>query len=446
MKVGGNLGHSKLKGAVAAEELLAAPERPDEEAMFHNIDPPNGFSVRNFQIQACKIATVSDIIVYGDDSTPMQEVKELAQIFSQAQVLWRDEVDPVGNESEEYNTFAVTEPFAKLEAQHRDIVAVDSDGNLTGNVLDFLSQERAEMCSLSKASEIAPNVWLGPTPDPSLYAGQAVTSGDVEFDVLVEAGDSAMMPSSSTLSELESCILRDERGNTCVQLEFPSSGSFPEPEEARQNELDIFGLIEFCQWLYRMANPGKRDERGAKTRRPRKILIHCTDGYTETTLLGLAYYMFADGLPAHEAWIRLHMEKKRNFFAYSNDKAFLELAQPYILSESPRAHKLSKIPQAPSWMHQMDGSLPSRVLPYLYLGNLNHAQNPALLRRLGITRILSVGEQIRWSDEFVDAWGEDNLLYIDNMQDNGVHALTSEFDRCLKFIGEFFLFLASCVL
>ncbi|KAI9662703.1 MAG: tyrosine/serine/threonine protein phosphatase pps1 [Alyxoria varia] len=434
VKVGGNLSHSKLKGAVAPEELLAAPDRPDEDPMFHDIDPRHGFSVRNFQIQACKLATVSDIIVYGDDSTPLQDVKELAQIFSQAQVLWRDEIDPVGNESEEYNTFAVTASFAKLETQHRGIVAIDSNGDLTGNVLDFLSQERAEMCSLSKASEISRNVWLGPTPDPALYAGQAVTSDDVEFDVLVEAGDFAMMPASNTLSELETCILNDERGTTCVQMEFPSSGSFAVSEEVAQNEDDISGLIQFCQWVYRLANPEKRNRPNGNTWRPRKVLIHCTDGYTETSLLGLAYYMFAEGLPAHEAWVRLHMEKQRNFFAYSNDKAFLEQAQPYILSESPHTHNLSNMSHAPSWMNQMDGSLPSRILPYLYLGNLNHAQNPTLLRRLGITRILSVGEQIRWSDEFLESWGQDNLLYIDNLQDNGVHALTSEFDRCLKFI------------
>lgn len=39
-----------------------------------------------------------------------------------------------------------------------------------------------------------------------------------------------------------------------------------------------------------------------------------------------------------------------------------------------------------------DGSLPSRILPQLYLGNANHARNAGLLRALGITHVLSVGE------------------------------------------------------
>ena len=84
----------------------------------------------------------------------------------------------------------------------------------------------------------------------------------------------------------------------------------------------------------------------------------------------------------------------------------------------------------------MDGSVPSRIMPYLYLGNLNHADNPALLKELGITRILSVGEPIRWPQDALAAWGEDKFLFIDNVQDNGVDPLTDEFDRCLQFIGE----------
>ncbi|KIJ12862.1 hypothetical protein PAXINDRAFT_82345 [Paxillus involutus ATCC 200175] len=39
-----------------------------------------------------------------------------------------------------------------------------------------------------------------------------------------------------------------------------------------------------------------------------------------------------------------------------------------------------------------DGSFPSRVLPFLYLGNLNHASNAYMLHALGIAHVVSVGE------------------------------------------------------
>ncbi|KAF7292517.1 hypothetical protein MKEN_01476100 [Mycena kentingensis (nom. inval.)] len=47
-----------------------------------------------------------------------------------------------------------------------------------------------------------------------------------------------------------------------------------------------------------------------------------------------------------------------------------------------------------SWFNdpRFDGSFPSKVLPFLYLGNLNHASNAYMLHALGITHVVSVGE------------------------------------------------------
>ena len=72
VKAGGDLLHSKLKGAIAPDEILRpwqiAKDKTGEDCDFLDIDPRDGFSVRNFQIQACKMATVSDIVVYGDEN------------------------------------------------------------------------------------------------------------------------------------------------------------------------------------------------------------------------------------------------------------------------------------------------------------------------------------------------------------------------------------------
>jgi dual specificity MAP kinase phosphatase len=76
-------GLTKLKGAIAPDELLqsASPDAP----AFIECDPKDGFSVRNFQIQACKLAMVSDIIVYGDQKTHPNDTVALAQRISKAQ-------------------------------------------------------------------------------------------------------------------------------------------------------------------------------------------------------------------------------------------------------------------------------------------------------------------------------------------------------------------------
>nr|POE71961.1 dual specificity protein phosphatase pps1 [Quercus suber] len=217
------------------------------------------------------------------------------------------------------------------------------------------------------------------------------------------------------------------------------------------------GLLATCEWIYRQAHGiSTRDKRrdsklslgtdvdsdGDTVMRSdspsggRKILIHCTDGYTESSLLALAYYMYAECVPVHEAWISMHMGKRRNFFAYASDVALLRAIQPRLLQASPKhSGDLQQLcPPSPEWLNKMDGSLPSRVLDYMYLGNLAHANNPGLLRELGIGQILSVGEPVSWPKEAAGTWPAEQLCFVDRVQDNGVDPLTDEFARCLEFI------------
>lgn len=299
--------------------------------------------------------------------------------------------------------------------------------------------ERQEMCNMSKASEISKNVWLGPTPDSSLCNTE--TEGS-DFNILIEANDVAPPPELTTLHHIGELSKSSPQ-----QLEFPSSGSIIPPSTS-SSEPDP--ITEMCQWLYSIANSDSSPDSGEDDtdtdgdipmknlgNRPRKILLHCADGYTETTLLSVAYYMFAEGVPLHDAWLRLHCEKQRNFFAYPSDVALLSSLQSRLLASSPR-FRITKSKVAlkePAWLSRIDGSLPSRILPYMYLGNLGHANNPDLLKALGIGRVLSVGEPVNWSKNQLEKWGSDNLLFIDRVQDNGVDPLTDQFERCLDFIG-----------
>ena len=288
---------------------------------------------------------------------------------------------------------------------------------------------------MSKASEIARNVWLGPTPDSILCPPEDHPA----FDIFIDANDLASIPDPHSLQSVE-----DSYNSAPQHLEFPSSGSL--------NSIEPDPVLSMCQWIHRVANGSlsrtdleemEDDSDGDTEMKPlasrsRKILIHCTDGYTESTLLALAYYMYAEQIPAHEAWLRLHCEKGRNFFAYPADVALLISLQRSLapsLSLVPGKRSVRK--EEPLWISRIDGSLPSRILPYMYLGNLGHANNPDLLKAMGIKRILSVGEPANWTQSQVDTWGAQNLLFVDRIQDNGVDPLTKEFERCLKFIGVF---------
>lgn len=113
VKAGGDLSHSKLKGAIAPEEILAplqaAKDKKSEElAEFLESDPRDGFSVRNFQIQACKIATVSDIVVYRDNKTPKEEAERLARRIARAQNAWQRKTEGLHFGHRPFNTFVVS--------------------------------------------------------------------------------------------------------------------------------------------------------------------------------------------------------------------------------------------------------------------------------------------------------------------------------------------------
>lgn len=315
----------------------------------------------------------------------------------------------------------------------------DDTKGLIENLTAAVQWERQEMCDMSKASEIAENVWLGPTPDSLLCPP---SEGDPTFDIFIEANDLAQTPDTHTLERIS------ELSYSAPQhLEFPSSGCIIPQTDSK------FGpesMKIMCEWIQRVSNPrtlplGSDDEKIDSegdiqmknlNSRARKILIHCTDGYTESTLLALAYYMYAEQVPAHEAWLRLHCEKKRNFFAYPSDVTLLASLQSRLVPTLPLTlgtRSTRKI--EPTWISRIDGSLPSRILPYMYLGNLAHANNPDLLKAMGIKRLLSVGEPANWTKLQVDEWGARNLLFVDHVQDNGVDPLMKDFERCLEFIG-----------
>ena len=102
VKVGGDLSTARLKGAIAPIEILSATG-----SGFLEPDPPQGFSVRNFQIQTSKLASLSDIVVYGEDGADQEDVLDLAETISLAQKDWRKRFD-TGLESPIFNTFVLS--------------------------------------------------------------------------------------------------------------------------------------------------------------------------------------------------------------------------------------------------------------------------------------------------------------------------------------------------
>ena len=172
------------------------------------------------------------------------------------------------------------------------------------------------------------------------------------------------------------------------------------------------------------------------SRAPRNVLIHTTDGYTDTSVLALCYVMYDRGCTLPQAYLHLQEEANRSFFVYPNDVELLTMLETRLLSLAHEERRLTPAveetspPPAPAlfrsrfsrsnspalpmlsrqgsyqqptisekmiaapWFYNMrfDGHFPSRILPHLYLGNLNHATNALMLKELGITHVVSIGE------------------------------------------------------
>lgn len=109
VKVGGDLTRARLKGAISEEEIIDVDKGQD--ATFLEVDPKDGFSVRNFQIQTTKMATVSDIVVYGDDTTNGEEMRALACRLANAQRSWHVK-DGNGDETQpQFSTFILSSKY-----------------------------------------------------------------------------------------------------------------------------------------------------------------------------------------------------------------------------------------------------------------------------------------------------------------------------------------------
>lgn len=287
------------------------------------------------------------------------------------------------------------------------------------------------MCKMNKLTEITNSVWHGSTYNKDLNAEDQ----DCQFDVSIGASDRAKIPDPSQFKDITDMI----RANQKAEILFPSAGVLQSSTVSNQPELCNF--ISMLKWMYQATNPGILIN-SRTDHRPLKILIHCRDGHTEASLLCMAYVMFSEGLRLHEALLKLHCEKKRELFIYPTDFTILRDLECKILEESStrapsnstHMHRETGVRVSPPGVNRLNMNLPSRITSYMYLGNIEHANEPTLLHALGIGRILSVGESVSWSDTTHELWGERNLLQI-NLHDNGMDSLIPKFGRCLDFIG-----------
>jgi dual specificity MAP kinase phosphatase len=415
---------------------------------------------------------------------------------------------------------------------------------LSVNRRDFWELENIQMKQMSEATEITNHVWIGNTQDAPVSTQEikdinSITScssdGDDfhnndnphRFSICIESHDLADMPLPSTLTLARETLndLGDDKQlpSEIIHFDMYATGV---PQE--QSEFDVFYARLLCLLNF------MQDQ----TNRKRNILIHCSDGYTETSLLGLTWIMYHLKLTLPQAY--LYLQKKRSFFVYACDVPTLRKIEHLLLGDEviepqPKRKKSEqydcikrldiskKSPPPPPpvlddsdesddfeedvymqennidlitthsnnndnrllhgdayinqisnhtnsnnnqegvfgniykqlqlsptkeeeklypWFYstRFEGSFPSRILPFLYLGNLNHATNPEMLKALNITHIVSVGENADLNSKDFE------LLFLDNLYDDGIDSIHGRLENVMSFVGKacMYIYIGTC--
>ncbi|AMD19296.1 HBR395Cp [Eremothecium sinecaudum] len=300
---------------------------------------------------------------------------------------------------------------------------------------DLLYKERLEISKMSSVKKIAPSLCCGNSTDYEIlylgltdnctsnsrsyysYDNTVVTLHDLDcessdnpdFDsklfnlipkdcvncgLFIHCAEAVGIPDRKQIENHLSDIDKSP-----IHLKFPSSGSIGLGSLTLES---IKSLVNLCHYIHQFH---------LKTNM--FTLIYCSDGYTESSFLLVAYLIFIWDLSLDEVLLRLTDNPGRPFFLFPIDMQILGHLQLLLQDKSPLRHPertsepitvepelfskmfFSKPCQDEKILH-MKGPLPSRILPHLYLGSSEHAHHPKLLQDLQIRNIVSVGVDVSW--------------------------------------------------
>lgn len=253
---------------------------------------------------------------------------------------------------------------------------------------------------MTRATEVVEGFWVGNDWDVPGGADDGV-GAEMAFDVCVRCSECSEIPSVSAMSQVYRRLadLDKRRGKAddgshswtaspatvalrnLLSPTSPSTGlpdvpskrgaSSPLEEDGRQRRsrqdaeyipLECAGtgrpyrplpagspsmLDRFVDFIYLLRKLVEgRDKAGVK----RRVLVHCQDGYTESSILVLGYIMSSLSISLPEAYLHLQNTAGRSFFLYPTDKGLMSrLDQRLAADRKAKALKLvsSTTPTAP---------------------------------------------------------------------------------------------------
>ncbi|CAI4059375.1 hypothetical protein N7582_001355 [Saccharomyces uvarum] len=295
---------------------------------------------------------------------------------------------------------------------------LDETGLICGNTIDWHNYQIIKNKNLSISKHSQENMSIvslraisydPDDPIASIARLYNIPNTKETWKLIIKCTPKSSMPSLTKIQSYLYSLLDDTpNSQEYLHLSFPASGTIG---LGKLNIQSVEILLNVCYLIYQVSQL-----RGLLT------FMHCNDGYTETSLLLTAYIIFHFDIPLQDALLKIH---PRPFFLFPSDLQILGHLQSILREFSPQREAntklftnlardkdksfhlrisselfsnifFMKIPTESNYVN-LKGPLPSRILQHLYLGSLDHAQNPVLLKSLGITHIVSVGEVVAWT-------------------------------------------------
>ncbi|CCH61680.1 hypothetical protein TBLA_0F01370 [Henningerozyma blattae CBS 6284] len=431
--------------------------------------------LRRFDLQACNFLNiVQKIVLYCNNSCDIIEDNKKCPKCELAKKFIHSTFNLGG-----FN--AIPEIFI-LEHDYEPTFLPLQNYKLNRNLIH---REQIEMTQMTHATPVDNSIFVGnsydldgihysPTTDNYPYynieystifekmqlseKNKSITIGesDIHWDITIEC------TVANQQEQNNSNILDSEFDETKSKLKFPGAGSFT---LGGLNKTRIENILKYCQFLY-ISNMSNK-----------KILVYCRDGYTESSFLIIAFLIFKYSLSLTRAILTLH-DLNRQLFLYPGDIQVLGHIEPILHDNSPLNQKqqlidinadnnlatklnieissnnfteifLTKLPSNYARLMNIKGPLPSKILPFLYLGSLHNIIYPDILRSLNITHLINIGSLPPWLNRTnkntnkqkyttsIESYEQYNIkiLCLHDLLDNGEMSITGYFDQLIEFIN-----------
>lgn len=263
----------------------------------------------------------------------------------------------------------------------------------------LLQWEQSSIWKVNSIKWAFPGVCLGTATDFSYLS----RSTKHNFRVYVNCHERAQFPSPQSLDSVFADIHTQADCNP-LYIEFPSSGLILANSLSETEMLSILKTLQLVRYFTQI--------------RKQDVFVFCIDGFSGLSLFTIALGLFLTNSGSVDDTILdlmgtthkscVHRDDLRLYF-YRHDYVFLRQfsrhiqaaksapVDPKTLIDAVETPKTDVVALPSDWFDVAnDNNFPSKMVDNIYLGSHAHASSPTILRAMGFTKVVSMGEQPDW--------------------------------------------------